>query len=112
MQVKATIARYIELQDLIAILGMDELSMEDQKTVLRARRIQRFLTQPFFSAELYTGNKGVLVPIEENLRGFKEILDGKYDDLPEQAFYMVGTLDEALEKAEHLKAQDEFDANA
>ncbi|MCJ7695651.1 MAG: F0F1 ATP synthase subunit beta [Anaerolineaceae bacterium] len=112
MQVKATIARYVELQDLIAILGMDELSQADQRTVLRARRVQRFLTQPFFSAEPYTGNKGVLVSIEENLRGFKEILEGKYDDLPEQAFYMVGTLDEALEKADRIKAQDEIYSNA
>ena len=109
MQVKATIARYEELQDLIAILGMEELSPADQQTVIRARRLQRFLTQPFFSAEPYTGNPGKLVPLEENIRGFREILEGRYDDLPEQAFYMVGTLEDALEKAERLNKQNEGD---
>ena len=101
-QVKATIARYVELQDLIAILGMEELSETDQRTVIRARRIQRFMTQPFFSAEPYTGNKGVFVSLEDTLRGFKEILEGKYDNLPEQAFYMVGTIEDALLKAQQI----------
>ncbi len=107
MQVRATIARYEELQDLIAILGMEELSLSDQQTVIRARRLQRFLTQPFFSAESYTGNKGVMVSLEDNLRGFKGILEGKYDDLPEQAFYMVGGIDEALEKADRLTFKED-----
>ena len=101
-QVKAMIARFEELQDLIAILGMEELSREDQQTVIRARRLQRFMTQPFFSAESYTSNKGVLVPLEETLRGFEEILQGKYDDYPEQAFYMVGTIEEMEAKAKKL----------
>jgi F-type H+-transporting ATPase subunit beta len=109
MQVKATIARYKELQDLIAILGMEELSTSDQQTVIRARRLQRFMTQPFFSAEPFTGNKGTFVPLSENIRGFKEILEGKYDDLPEQAFYMVGTLDDVLEKAAQLSLEVEND---
>ena len=108
MQVKATIARYEELQDLIAILGMEELSTSDQQTVIRARRLQRFMTQPFFSAEPYTGNKGTVVSLAENIRGFREILEGKYDDLPEQAFYMVGTLNDALAKAEVLTGRDEL----
>jgi len=103
-QVKATIARYVELQDLIAILGMEELSETDQRTVIRARRIQRFMTQPFFSAEPYTGNKGVFVSLKDTLRGFKEILEGKYDNLPEQAFYMVGTIEDALLKAQQIAA--------
>lgn len=101
-QVKAMIARFEELQDLIAILGMEELSREDQQTVIRARRLQRFMTQPFFSAESYTSNKGVLVPLEETLKGFEEILQGKYDDYPEQAFYMVGTIEEMEAKAKKL----------
>lgn len=99
MQVKATLARYEDLQDVIAILGMEELSETDQQTVIRARRIQRFLSQPMFTAEEYTGNPGKFIPVKETLRGFKEILEGLYDDLPEQAFYMVGTIDDALEKA-------------
>lgn len=107
MQVKATIARYDELQDLIAILGMDELSEADQRTVRRARRLQRFMTQPFFSAEPYTSNKGAFVSLQENLRGFREILEGNYDNVIEQAFYMVGTLEDALEKAERLTTQDD-----
>lgn len=102
MQVKATLARYEDLQDVIAILGMEELSENDQKTVMRARRIQRFLSQPMFAAEEYTGNPGQFVPLEETLRGFKEILAGKHDTTPEQAFYMVGTIDEALEKAQKI----------
>ncbi len=109
MQVKSTIARYTELQDLIAILGMEELNSADQKTVIRARRLQRFMTQPFFSAEMYTGNKGTLVPIEETVRGFREILEGKYDELPEQAFYMVGTIDDCINKAASLNGRDQND---
>ena len=91
--------KYQELQDIIAILGMEELSDEDRLTVSRARKIQRFLTQPMFVAEVFTGQEGKYVPINETVRGFKEILEGKHDDMPEQAFYMVGTIDEAVEKA-------------
>ena len=107
MQVKATIARYEELQDLIAILGMEELSSTDQQTVIRARHLQRFMTQPFFSAEPFTGNPGVMVPLSENLRGCLEILEGRHDELPEQAFYMIGTIDDAINKAEQLSAVKE-----
>jgi F-type H+-transporting ATPase subunit beta len=102
MQVKATLARYEDLQDVIAILGMDELSETDQKTVIRARRIQRFLSQPMYAAEEYTGNLGKFIPLNETLRGFREILEGRCDDIPEQAFYMVGTIDDAYEKAQRL----------
>lgn len=102
MRVKQTLARYEDLQDVIAILGMEELSENDQKTVIRARRIQRFLSQPFFSAEEFTGDKGKFIELEDNIRGFKEILDGKHDLLPEQAFYMVGTIEDALEKAQQI----------
>ena len=98
--------RYRELQDIIAILGMDELSDEDQLTVQRARKIQRFLSQPFFVAEVFTGSPGKYVPLKETVRGFKEILEGKYDDLPENAFYMVGTIDEAVEKARKIKEEE------
>ena len=91
--------KYKELQDIIAILGMDELSEEDKETVNRARKIQKFLSQPFFVAEQFSGIKGKYVKIEDTIRGFKEIIEGKHDDLPEQAFYMVGTIDEAVEKA-------------
>ena len=91
--------RYKDLQDIIAIMGMDELSEEDKMTVSRARKIQRFLSQPFFVAEQFTGYKGRYVPIKETVRGFKEILEGKHDDLPESAFLFVGTIDEAVEKA-------------
>lgn len=101
--VKATLARYQELQDLIAILGVDELSEEDRNVVARFRRLQRFMTQPFFSAEIYSGKSGRMVPLSETLRGFEEILEGRYDALPEQAFYMVGTIDEAVKKAEALE---------
>lgn len=100
--VQKVLQRYKELQDIIAILGIDELSDEDRQAVARARRIQRFLTQPFFVAEVFTGMKGKYVPIAETVRGFKEILEGKHDQLPEQAFYMVGTIDEAVEKAKTL----------
>ncbi len=95
--------KYKDLQDLIAILGMDELSEEDKETVNRARKIQRFLSQPFFVAEQFSGNKGKYVKIEDTVKGFKEIIEGKYDDLPEQAFYMVGTIDEAVEKAKTME---------
>ena len=100
--VQQTLQRYKELQDIIAILGMDELSEEDKLTVNRARRIQRFLSQPFFVAEVFTGTKGKYVTLEKTVKGFKEILDGKHDHLPEQAFYMVGDIDEVKEKAEKL----------
>ena len=99
MDVRALLARYQELQDVIAILGMEELSEEDRQAVMRARRSQRFLTQPMTVAESFTGNPGVLMPLEETLRGFREILDGQHDDLPEQAFYMVGSIDEAVARA-------------
>lgn len=102
-KVQAVLQKYKELQDIIAILGMDELSEDDKLIVNRARRIQRFLSQPFFVAEVFTGFPGRYVPLKETIRGFKEILDGKHDDLPEQAFYMVGTIDEAVEKARGLK---------
>lgn len=102
--VQATLQRYKELQDIIAILGMDELSDEDRQSVSRARRIQRFLSQPFFVAEGFTGTPGKYVKLEDTIRGFREILDGQHDDLPEQAFYMVGGIEEAREKAEKMKA--------
>ncbi len=102
MAVRELLARYEELQDIIAILGMEELSEADRTAVHRARRLQRFLTQPFTVAESFTGMRGAHVPLNETLRGFREILDGKHDDLPEQAFYMVGTIDEAVQKAHTL----------
>jgi len=101
-QVQMTLQKYKDLQDIIAILGMDELSEEDKLTVSRARKIQRFLSQPFFVAAQFTGVEGKFVPVAETVRGFKEILEGKHDDLPEQAFYMVGGIDEAVEKAKRL----------
>ncbi|SEP00363.1 F0F1 ATP synthase subunit beta [Aquisalimonas asiatica] len=100
--VQGTLQRYKELKDIIAILGMDELSEEDKLTVSRARKIQRFLSQPFFVAEVFTGSPGKYVSLKETIRGFKGIVDGEYDELPEQAFYMVGTIDEAVEKAKNL----------
>ncbi len=103
-RVQSTLQRYKELRDIIAILGMDELSEEDKLIVSRARKIQRFLSQPFFVAEVFTGTPGKYVPLKETIRGFKGIVDGEYDTVPEQAFYMVGTIDEALEKAEKLAA--------
>ena len=103
--VQEVLQRYKELQDIIAILGMEELSDEDRLTVGRARRIQRFFSQPFFVAEQFTGMSGKYVPISETIRGFKEILAGKHDDLPEMAFLMVGTIDEAVEKARTLKGE-------
>lgn len=101
--VQQILQRYKDLQDIIAILGMDELSEEDKLIVARARKIQRFLSQPFFVAEQFTGFKGKFVKIEDTVRGFKELLEGKYDHLPEQAFYMVGTIEEAVEKAKTLQ---------
>jgi F-type H+-transporting ATPase subunit beta len=103
-QVQETLQRYKDLQDIIAILGMDELSEEDKLTVARARKIQRFLSQPFHVAEQFTGNAGKYVELKDTVRGFKEIVDGKHDDLPEQAFYMVGGIEEAVEKAKKLAA--------
>ncbi len=100
--VQATLQRYKELRDIIAILGMDELSPEDKLAVSRARKIQRFLSQPFFVAEVFTGSPGKYVSLKETIRGFKGIVNGEYDHLPEQAFYMVGTIDEAVEKAKTL----------
>jgi F-type H+-transporting ATPase subunit beta len=102
--VQGVLQRYKDLQDIIAILGMDELSEDDKLIVARARKIQRFLSQPFFVAEQFTGMQGRYVKVEDSIKGFREIVDGKHDDIPEQAFYMVGTIDEALEKAEKLKA--------
>ncbi len=102
-QVQSILQRYKELQDIIAIMGMDELSEEDKLTVSRARKIQRFLSQPFFVAEQFTGYQGKYVPIKETIRGFKEIIEGKHDDLPESAFLFVGTIDEAVEKAKNMK---------
>ena len=101
-QTQQILQKYKDLQDIIAILGMDELSDEDKLTVARARRIQRFLSQPFNVAETFTGKKGKYVPVEETIRGFKEIIEGKHDDLPEAAFYMVGGVDEARERAEEM----------
>ena len=100
--VQQVLQRYKDLQDIIAILGIEELSDEDKQVVFRARKIQRFLTQPFFVGEQFTGVPGKYVPVKETVRGFSEILEGKHDDLPEQAFYMVGTIDEAVEKAKQM----------
>jgi F-type H+-transporting ATPase subunit beta len=102
--VQAVLQKYKDLQDIIAILGMDELSEEDKVTVDRARKIERFLSQPFFVAEVFTGSPGKYVTLEESIAGFKGILDGKYDDLPEAAFYMVGSIEEVIEKAAKLKS--------
>jgi F-type H+-transporting ATPase subunit beta len=100
--VQAILQRYKELQDIIAILGMDELSEEDKLTVHRARKIQRFLSQPFHVAEVFTGSPGKYVALKDTIRGFKAIIAGEYDALPEQAFYMVGGIEEAVEKAKTL----------
>ncbi|CAJ1843238.1 ATP synthase subunit beta [Aeromonas salmonicida] len=100
--VQTVLQRYKELKDIIAILGMDELSEEDKLTVARARKIERFLSQPFFVAEVFTGSPGKYVPLKETIRGFQGILKGEYDDLPEQAFYMVGSIDEVVEKSKKL----------
>ncbi len=101
-EVQQTLQRYKDLQDIIAILGVEELSEDDKLTVARARKVQRFLTQPMFVAEQFTGQAGKYVKVEDTVRGFRDIIDGKYDDLPEQAFYMVGTIEEAVEKAKTL----------
>ncbi|PKB67404.1 MAG: F0F1 ATP synthase subunit beta [SAR202 cluster bacterium Io17-Chloro-G4] len=103
--VQQVLQRYKDLQDIIAILGIEELSEEDKQTVFRARKIQRFLTQPFFVAESFTNQPGKYVPLRDTIRGFAEILDGTHDELPEQAFYMVGTIEEAVEKGRELQAQ-------
>jgi F-type H+-transporting ATPase subunit beta len=102
--VKQILQRYKDLQDIIAILGIDELSEEDKLTVSRARKLQRFLSQPFFVAEQFTGIKGKYVSVADTVRGFKEIVEGKHDNLPEQAFYLVGTIEEAVEKAKSIAA--------
>ena len=103
--VQGTLQRYKALQDIIAILGMDELSEEDKLTVARARKIERFLSQPFFVAEVFTGSPGKLVALEDTIKGFKGLVDGEYDHLPEAAFYMVGSIEEAVEKAQRLAAE-------
>ncbi|MDY6056689.1 MAG: F0F1 ATP synthase subunit beta, partial [Campylobacter lanienae] len=102
--VQAVLQKYKDLQDIIAILGMDELSEEDKLTVDRARKIEKYLSQPFFVAEVFTGSPGKYVSLEETIAGFKGILEGKYDHLPENAFYMVGNIDEAIAKAEKMKS--------
>ena len=103
--VQGVLQRYRELKDIIAILGMDELSEEDKLVVARARKIQRFLSQPFHVAEVFTGTPGAFVSLEESIKGFQGIVRGDYDDLPEAAFYMVGTIDEAIEKGKKLSAE-------
>jgi F-type H+-transporting ATPase subunit beta len=104
-RVKSILQRYKELQDIIAILGMDELSEEDKMTVSRARKVQRFLSQPFHVAEAFTGLKGVLVPIEETIRGFNMIMDGEVDEYPEAAFNLVGNIEDAMAKGKKLMEQ-------
>jgi F-type H+-transporting ATPase subunit beta len=103
LNVQKILQRYKDLKDIISILGIDELSEEDKLIVYRARKIQKFFSQPFFVAEKFSGRKGKYVKLEDTIRGFNMIMDGKLDDLPEQAFYMVGTIEEAMEKAEQLK---------
>ena len=102
--VQQVLQKYKELQDIIAILGMDQLSEEDKKVVERARKIEKFLSQPFFVAEVFTGSPGKYVTLQETLEGFRGILEGKYNHIPENAFYMVGSINEVLEKAEKMKA--------
>jgi F-type H+-transporting ATPase subunit beta len=104
-QVQIILQKYTELQDIIAILGIDELADEDKITVSRARKLERFLSQPFHVAEVFTNTPGAYVKIEDNIRGFKEIIDGKHDDLPEQAFHMVGGIEDVIEKAKKLSAE-------
>jgi len=101
--VQKLLQRYKDLQDIIAILGVDELSEDDKQAVTRARKIQKFLSQPFFVAETFTGQPGRYVKLSDTIRSFKEIIEGKHDALPEQAFYMVGSIDEAIEKAKKLQ---------
>jgi F-type H+-transporting ATPase subunit beta len=105
--VKRILQQYKELQDIIAILGQEELSEDQKLTVQRARRVQRFLSQPFFVATQFTGRDGKYVPLEETVRGFGEILDGKHDELPEQAFYMCGSIDEAVENARRMSGDED-----
>jgi F-type H+/Na+-transporting ATPase subunit beta len=102
--VKRILQRYTDLQDIIAILGIEELSEEDKLTVSRARKVQKFLSQPFFVAQQFTGMAGRYVKIADTVRSFKEIIEGKHDDIPEQAFYMKGAIEEVLEAAEKMKA--------
>jgi F-type H+-transporting ATPase subunit beta len=104
-RVQEILQRYKALQDIIAILGMDELSEEDKLTVARARKVQRFLSQPFFVAEVFTGSPGKYVPVEKTIEGFEKLVDGEYDHLPEAAFYLVGDMDEAMEKAQKMAAE-------
>ena len=104
-EVQKILERYKDMQDIIAILGIDELSEEDKLIVSRARKVERFFSQPMYVAERYTGLAGCYVPLRETVRGFREILDGKHDHLPEQAFYMVGTIDDAVENAKKLMTQ-------
>jgi len=104
-KVQEVLQRYKALQDIIAILGMDELSEEDKIAVARARKIERFLSQPFFVAEVFTGSPGKLVALEDTIKGFRDLVEGKYDHLPEAAFYMVGTMEEAVEKAQKMAAE-------
>jgi F-type H+-transporting ATPase subunit beta len=106
-QVKNILQRYKELQDIIAILGIDELSEEDKVIVGRARRLQRFLSQPFFVAEQFTNIEGKFVELEDTIRSFKEVVEGRHDELPEQAFYLVGNIDEAVEKAKQISGEEE-----
>ena len=103
--VQKILQRYKELQDIIAILGMEELNEEDKLTVSRARKVQRFLSQPFFVAQQFTGQEGRYVPLSDTIRGFKEILEGRHDDLPENAVYMGGSIDEAVAKGRKLKGE-------
>jgi F-type H+-transporting ATPase subunit beta len=103
--VQKILQRYKELQDIIAILGMEELNEADKLTVSRARKVQRFLSQPFFVAEQFTGQPGKYVSLQDTIKGFKEILEGKHDDLPESAFYMVGSIDEAVAKGKKMKGE-------
>ena len=104
-QVQEILQRYKSLQDIIAILGMDELSEEDKLTVARARKVEKFLSQPFDVAEIFTGSPGIQVPLEDTVRSFKGLVDGEYDNLPEQAFYMVGGIEDVIEKAAKMEAQ-------
>ena len=104
-KVQQILQKYADLQDIIAILGMDELSEEDKLTVARARKIERFMSQPFFVAEAFTGTPGIFVPLEDTIKGFAGLVAGDYDHLPEAAFYMVGTIEDAVKKAQKLAAQ-------
>jgi F-type H+-transporting ATPase subunit beta len=103
--IKETLQRYKELQDIIAILGLDELSEEDRLTVARARKVERFLSQPFFVAEVFTGSPGKYVSLADSIDGFNRLLGGEFDDLPEQSFYLVGDINEAIEKAAKINAK-------